>query len=531
MKVALIVSPYPLEEFPAPPLGICYAAAAFEAAGAEVRIFDYLVRCYRSDKLCSELESFQPDIVGTNSVTLNFYEAASILQTVKRHFPETVTIMGGPHVSFDFHNGLHQYPEIDIMVIGEGEATIQELIPSIRDRSNWHRIKGIAFSANGDTVYTGPREFIQDLDTLPMPARHLIPLSRYQALGFPVSIITSRGCPNQCIFCQGRHMVGAKVRYRSISRISDEIEEILKYGFTRLNIADDFFTFDYERVKAFCTEIKNRNLEFGWSAFARADYVNKELLETMMDAGCDSVLFGIESGNQEILDRIRKRIKLDQIRKAVADCKAVGMKVFGSLIVGLPGESSDTLMDTYRFAQELGIDYGYHFLAPFPGTTVKENIDHYDLELLTEDWSQFDANRAIVRTSRLSADEIERFVYDYYTSEVNTEEEKIARRFREGRSSDSENLFYRGKQKNQIIFKLFSEDIIEEHCVFPAISTGGDLRNQLIHKIAPILNKEITMVESVIGEIIESGFLKLRKENGKMVWYWPDNNQIDRLPT
>jgi len=326
-------------------------------------------------------------------------------------------------------------------------------------------------------------------------------------------------------------MVGAKVRYRSISRISDEIEEILKYGFTRLNIADDFFTFDYERVKAFCTEIKNRNLEFGWSAFARADYVNKELLETMMDAGCDSVLFGIESGNQEILDRIRKRIKLDQIRKAVADCKAVGMKVFGSLIVGLPGESSDTLMDTYRFAQELGIDYGYHFLAPFPGTTVKENIDHYDLELLTEDWSQFDANRAIVRTSRLSADEIERFVYDYYTSEVNTEEEKIARRFREGRSSDSENLFYRGKQKNQIIFKLFSEDIIEEHCVFPAISTGGDLRNQLIHKIAPILNKEITMVESVIGEIIESGFLKLRKENGKMVWYWPDNNQIDRLPT
>ena len=176
----------------------------------------------------------------------------------------------------------------------------------------------------------------------------------------------------------------------------------------------------------------------------------------MVDAGCDSVLFGIESGNQEILDRIRKRITLDQIRKAVADCKAVGMKVLGSFIVGLPGESFDTLLDTHRFNQELEIDYGYHFLAPFPGTTVKENIDHYDLELLTEDWSQFDANRAIVRTSRLSADEMERFVYDYYTSKVNTEEEKIARRFREGRSSDYENLYYRGKQKNQIIFKLFS---------------------------------------------------------------------------
>jgi len=206
------------------------------------------------------------------------------------------------------------------------------------------------------------------------------------------------------------------------------------------------------------------------------------------------------------------------------------MKAFGSFIVGLPGESFDTLMDTHRFAQELGIDYGYHFLAPFPGTTVKENIAHFDLELLTEDWSKFDANRAITRTSRLSAEEIERFVYDYYTSKVNAEEDNIARRVREGRSSDLDNLFYRGKQKNQIIFKLFSEDIIEEHGVFPATGMGSDCQEQLINKIAGILDKEIPMVNSVIGEIIESGFLKLRKENGRVVWYWPHNNLIDRLP-
>ena len=261
MRVAIIAPPYPLEEGPTPPLGVCYVAAAFEVAGAEVCIFDFLVSEYSQNRLKAWMDEFSPDVVGATSVTMNFPQAAQILCEAKKISPSVVTVMGGPHVSFDFHKGLHQYPGIDIMVIGEGEATIQELIPSIRDRRNWHGIKGIAFLENGDTVYTGPRQFIQDLDTLPMPARHLIPLSRYQALGFPVSIITSRGCPNRCIFCQGRHMVGAKVRYRSVSRICDEIEGILKHGFTRLNIADDFFTFDYKRVKAFCTEIKNRNLD------------------------------------------------------------------------------------------------------------------------------------------------------------------------------------------------------------------------------------------------------------------------------
>jgi len=530
MKVALIVAPYPLEEFPSPPLGICYVAAAFENSGAEVRILDYLVRRYTPEKLYSELKSFQADVVGINSVTLNFYQAVSILQQVKQFFPDTITMMGGPHVSFDFHNSLIQYPEIDLMVIGEGETTIQELMPVIRDRDNWHRIKGIAFSENGKPVYTGPREFIKDLDTLPMPARHLLNLSRYQALGFPISIITSRGCPNQCIFCQGRRMVGSRVRYRSIHLILDEIENLLSYGFTRVNIADDFFTSSRKRVHAFCSEIQNRKLRFGWSAFARADSVNKEMLKVMLDAGCDSVLFGIESGNQEILNTIRKHVTLDQIRKAVSDCKEAGMYVFGSLIAGLPGESSDTLLETHRFMKELKIGYGYHFLAPFPGTTVKENIEQYDLKLLTDDWSQFDANHAITCTSQLSAEEIEKFVYDYYTLEVLAEEEKIIQQCMNGVSSEYEHQVYLGKQKNKIVFKMLSEDTIEEYCSFPINSINCDISAQLAHKIAAVYDKKVSVIEPVIREIVQSGFLKQRKENDRAVWYWTHNNRVDQLP-
>lgn len=527
MKVALIVSPYPLEESPAPPLGLCYAAAAFESAGAEVKIFDYLVRGYTREKLYSEISEFRPDMVGTNSVTLNYYAATGILKDVKKQFPEITTVMGGPHVTFDYENTLKNYPEIDLVVVGEGEETIREIVAANGNRAKWSDIKGIAYIENSDVFFTGKRAFIQDLDTLPLPARHLIPLSRYQALGFPISIITSRGCPNQCIFCQGSRMVGAKVRYRSMSRIFDEIEDILSFGFTRINIADDFFTSKHERVAEFCDEIKKRNLKFAWSAFARADSVNREMLKMMMEAGCDSVLFGIETGNQDMLNLIKKRVKLQRIREAVSDCKAVGMRVIGTFIVGLPGESMETLSDTYRFAEELKIDFGYHFLAPFPGTPVKENIAAYDLELLTDDWSRFDANQAIVRTSHLSAEDMERFVYDSFSFFVEKEEAEAVTRYKEGKAGEMEKLLYLGKQKNDIVYRLFMDDIIEKYAVFNPAGENGNGEKQLADMIASMLEKDPDIVNYIIRCMVQFGYLKSVTTNQTRTWYWTVSNKTD----
>lgn len=235
MRVAIVASPYPLEEAPSPPLGVCYVAAACEEAGADVTILDYIVRKYSPEKLAYEMDEFRPDVIGANSVTMNFKGAAAIMQDAKRHNPDVITMMGGPHVSFDAASTLNKYPEIDLIVIGEGEETLKELLPVIHNRSKWEHVAGIAFRKDGEVVFTGRRELIHDLDTLPIPARHLLPMNRYQALGFPVSIITSRGCPNQCIFCLGRRMVGYKVRYRSPKLVVDEVEEILSYGFTRID--------------------------------------------------------------------------------------------------------------------------------------------------------------------------------------------------------------------------------------------------------------------------------------------------------
>ena len=155
MKVAVIAPPYPLEEAPAPPLGVTYVAAAFEAAGAEVRVLDYIVSRYSAEKLRRELEAFQPDLVGSTSVTMNFPVAAEIVEAAKAIRPSAVTAMGGPHVTFDAENTLRTYPGIDLLVLGEGERTVAELLPLTHDRGAWSQIKGIAFLQDGRFVRTG----------------------------------------------------------------------------------------------------------------------------------------------------------------------------------------------------------------------------------------------------------------------------------------------------------------------------------------------------------------------------------------
>ncbi|PKN04074.1 MAG: B12-binding domain-containing radical SAM protein, partial [Deltaproteobacteria bacterium HGW-Deltaproteobacteria-9] len=312
MRVAIIAAPYPLEEFPSPPLGISYVAAAFEAAGCEVRIFDYIISCYSKEKLALQLADFQPDAVGAGSVTMNFYDAQRILRDVKSINPDVLTMMGGPHVSFTVGETLRTYPEIDLIFIGEADDTIVEFAPLIRQKNRWKSIQGIAYRLGDEIINNGKRDFIMDVDRIPQPARRLLPISRYRALGYPASMITGRGCPHGCIFCLGRKMVGSKVRRRSTGLVLDEMEQIAGLGFDRINIADDLFASDTKRVKEICSGMKERSLKLAWSAFARVDTVNQEMFDAMAAAGCDSISFGVESGSPEMLKRVKKGIKLEQ---------------------------------------------------------------------------------------------------------------------------------------------------------------------------------------------------------------------------
>ncbi|MFA5179844.1 MAG: radical SAM protein [Syntrophales bacterium] len=528
MKVAIIAPPYPLAEAPAPPLGVTYVAAAFAAAGAEVRIFDYIVRRYTEKKLREELDAFRPDIVGATSVTLNFPPAAAILEEVKNSDPSIITVMGGPHVSFTAANTLTTYPGIDLIVMGEGEETIRELVESGFKNNLLPGIKGIAFRKNGAIEVNEPREFIPDLDSLPQPARHLLPLSRYQALGYPISIITGRGCPYECIFCQGRRMVGKRIRQRSAVRVVDEIAEILSYGISRINVADDLFVTNRKKVREVCQEINKRGLNFTWSAFARVNTVDQETLEIMRDTGCDSVSFGVESGNPEMLARIRKGITLEQVRRAVNLCNEVGILAHTSFIAGLPGESPETLEDTKKFAASLGSLYGYHILAPFPGTTVREQVAEYDLQILTDDWVKYDANRAITRTSRLSPEAINAFVDDF-EGEIMRGWEKQVRNYRTGANSQAEDLQVGGYFRTQLVYRLLSEDLIEAEVLGNGAMTIDKSREILCERIKKKTGSDGVLVEETIGDFIDKGYIKTRNEKENISWYWTHNNKVDVL--
>ncbi len=527
MRVAIIAPPYPLEEAPAPPLGVTYVAAAFEAAGAEVRVLDYIVSRYSREKLARDLEAFRPDLLGSTSVTMNFPAAARIVETAKAILPSAVTMMGGPHVTFDAENTLRSYPGIDLLVLGEGEATVAELLPNARDRGAWPGIRGLAFLEDGRFVRTGDRELIQDLETIPLAARHLLPISKYQALGFPVSIITSRGCPYQCIFCQGRRMVGHRVRYRKPMSVVDEIEDVLAYGFTRINVADDLFLSNKARACAICEEILRRGLRFDWSAFVRVNIMDADVMRLMREAGCDSVSFGIETGSPEMLKRIRKRITLDQGRRAVQICRDVGIQPHASFMVGLPGETPESLRATRAYAEELDIIYGYHFLAPLPGTTVREEIDQYDLEILTNDWSVYDANRPVVQTSQVSAAEMQAFV-DAFEERNNARWEDMKERHRQGRTTPEEGLRVEGQVRLEFTYRLLSEDIIEEHGRFPLNDQPLDAEGEkalLTARIGQVTGTARDLVARVIGDFVARGYLTASTKGGVIEWNWAEKKK------
>jgi radical SAM superfamily enzyme YgiQ (UPF0313 family) len=527
MRIALIASPYPLEEAPSPPLGLSYVAAACEAAGAVVRIFDFIVSRYTPEKLALALESFRPHAVGVNSVTMNFPQAAVIVRDVKRYDPGIVTMMGGPHVSFDIENTLRAYPELDLIVVGEGERTLSELVPVLTSPEEWERISGIAFRKDGVPFITPVRPLIEDLDALPLPARHLLPVSRYLALGYPVSIITSRGCPNRCIFCLGRRMVGSRGRFRSPSLVVDEIEQILALGFTRINIADDLFTADKQRVNTLCEEMLRRGVKFAWSAFARVNTVDREILAIMRRAGCDAVSFGIESGNPEMLKRIRKGITLEQAREATRLCKEAGITTHASFMVGLPGETPETLQDTARFARELDIYYGYHMLAPFPGTTVREEIEKYDLKILTDDWSLYDANRPVVCTSRVRPEDMESFV-GAYDRVLDYQWQEVLRRYENKQCTPHEELLVVGKKRMHLIFKLLTEDVIEQ-----IAHRGGQAKDPVAVFSPHVLEKvggDLPFVSWTLKTLMDAGYIRCESLNGGSRLYWTHNREVDRLP-
>ncbi len=525
MRVLLINPYYPISETPCPPLGLAFLAAALEKAGAEVKILDFVVYPYSREKLKRVLDRFSPDMAGITSVTMSFDRAAGIASDLKKINPDILTILGGPHVSFCAIKTMKSFPEIDFVVIGEGEKTLVELAKEADDARKWNRVKGMVYRNKTELVPTAKRAPIADMDSLPMPSRHLFPLGRYRALGMPLSMTTSRGCPFKCIFCVGRKMVGSRVRYRSPEKVVDELEYLGHLDFHQINIADDLFTADRQHCINICNEIIHRGLNIEWTSFARVDTVSADVLNKMKTAGCTSISFGVESANPGILKTIKKGITTGQVISAVNMCNDAGILPQASFIIGLPGETPETLQETMDFGRRLkekGAAYGFHILAPFPGTAVRENIQKFDLEILTDDWQQYHANRAIVETASVDRSMLDGIVmewenkFDQWLGHV----EKLRKT---GEASKEDAWILTKLEHTVLLYDLMMERIIETKGSWKNNGRQtSDALKTLVNRISGSTKYTRQQLYNTLTFALDRKYLKHRQEGGKTRWAWID---------
>ncbi|MBE0481762.1 MAG: cobalamin B12-binding domain-containing protein [Dehalococcoidia bacterium] len=487
-------------------MGIAYIAGLLEHKGYEVQVIDLLPTRASPETIKCKLDEYQPDIVGITSVTLNYPAASAILRYCKQLNQDLITVIGGPHVTLSAEATLREAPWIDVVVRGEGEMTMLD----IASGKALARIPGLAYRENGNVRQTADRPLMPDLDNLPLPARHLFPLARYLALESACGVIAGRGCPFNCIFCVGSRMGGRKVRFREPRLVVDEIEKCLAYGFEEIHVQNDLFTLNHRHLNAFCAEILSRGLEFRWSAFARVDTVNREVLRRMREAGCTGLCFGIESGVQEVLDRIKKKITLEQVRNAVRMANDMGFNVQAAFILGLPGESRETLARTREFAQELGVFYGLHVLAPFPASEVREKASEFGIEILTDDWTKYDANTPVTRTRGAAPEDIISELHRYYIGLRLTQDDLA------GLRSDRAAI-EKDKRRAPLAWALLKNDVIENTGPVPAIS---DPLSDLSTRLAAILPYPPKQIENTVLRWWDQGLLESSFNDGCFTWSW-----------
>jgi anaerobic magnesium-protoporphyrin IX monomethyl ester cyclase len=358
-----------------PPLGLGYIAASLQKAGHEVNLID----CTFMDKTeaLEKALAVKAEVVGIYCMVTMVDECAWFAESLRPHC--ALLVAGGPLPTCDPEPFMKNF---DVVVRGEGEQTMLDLLQARADGSGIETIPGIVYRtdphwpAKGKLVHTPERKFAKELDNIPFPARNLIPNDSYirqgrKKYGYSITtVMSTRGCPYRCEFCSNV-VFGGSYRERSPGNVVDEIESALALGYDRISFTDDVFTMKKERVVRVCQEITRRGLHFNWECLGRVDALDHPTAVEMKAAGCTRIFFGIESGNEQMLERMNKKITLDEARRAVNAAHQAGLQVGAFFILCYPGDTDDTVLETLRFATSLPLDYlGLSMPYPLPGTDL-----------------------------------------------------------------------------------------------------------------------------------------------------------------
>lgn len=392
------------------PISLPSIAGLLRANDYEVKIIDATVEDYSAQELEKIIKEFDPKLVIVNMATATFYGDAEIIKLAKGWVNAHFTAIG-THVTSAPEASL-QKSELDSVIRSEPEETALKLAQAIEKKQDLNQVNGLSYKKGQQIINNADRPFIENLDSLPFPARDLIHNERYV---MPISnrpytlIVSSRGCTHHCIYCTARQYYGQHLRLRAAANVVDEVEEVInKFKINDITMWSDTFTLDRNFVVEVCNEIISRDLKFNWMANSRVDRVDYDLLKLMKKSGCTMLSFGVETGVQQILNNIRKGSTIEQAQDVFKWTREVGIETIAHFIVGLPGETKETVKQTIKFAKKIKPDYAQFYGAiPFPGT------EFYDLAkskgwLSTEDWNQYEINQPIVSTPDLSAEELKK---------------------------------------------------------------------------------------------------------------------------
>lgn len=376
MKILLINppprKPNPRECVLVPPLGIAYLASVLEHNRYHVDILDGFALQMSWTDFEKYVKNAHVDIIGVTSMTPTRDRTIKAIE-ISRKYCDYI-ILGGPHVSSNLSECISN-KSVDFVTIGESEETIIELLKAIENNKDFSSIRGIAYKINENIIVNPQRSRIEGLDAIPFPAYHLLPIHKYK---YPLlkhkkiaTLITSRGCPYNCIFCD-KNTSGFKWRARSASNVVSEIEYLYnKFGIKSFIFYDDIFTLNKKRVEEICELIIDKKLDIDWKCEGRVNLVDKDILGWMKKAGCSVIAYGVESGVQKNLDYIRKKISLSQALNAFNITRQEGIRTIAYFIFGIPGETYEDAIQTINFSIKLNPDYAqFALLRPWPGTDI-----------------------------------------------------------------------------------------------------------------------------------------------------------------
>jgi anaerobic magnesium-protoporphyrin IX monomethyl ester cyclase len=420
-----------------PPIGLGYIAAVLEGK-YDVQILDSIVEGYDTEielaprkiryglsyeLIRKRIEAFKPDAIGVaNGFSSGFREALSVCEEARKVDPEIITVIGGPHPSA-LPEQVVQHDAIDFVVIGEGEYTFRDLLGSI-PKGNWTELDGLAWKNDGRAVVNRKTRFIEDLDVLPFPARHLLPMSKYFSIGEAFLLTkkkpftplnTSRGCVAQCTFCPVHATWGGKWRARSAENVLDEIEHLVRtYGIREIHFDDDNLVLNKKRAVALFQGMIDRNLNVVWTVPTGLALwaVDHEMIALMKRSGCYKLFVAVESGDPHMLrDVIRKPLNLEHVQPLVRTMQKVGIEVESFFVVGMPGETRESLERTFQFARGLDTDVSHYFFAnPMPGTSLWDVCSEKGYFRPGFDLADVRVERANIETPEFPAAELEKLV-------------------------------------------------------------------------------------------------------------------------